>query len=146
MQRGGPADVYSEPLVRVDKQFQIQPAAAESWESSEDGLTWTFKIREGLTWSDGNPVTANDWVTTFQSRCRAREAAWDFTWYFQGVLKNWTEAVNGEVAPDQIGVHLGANEYELVFETVAPAPYLPAMLLYSAAAFRGRARREWALL
>ncbi len=59
------------------------------------------------------------------------ETAWDFTWYFQGVLKNWTEAVSGEVAPDQIGVHLGANEYELVFETVAPAPYLPAMLLYS---------------
>ncbi len=128
--RGGPADVYSEPLVRVDKQFQIQPAAAESWESSEDGLTWTFKIREGLTWSDGNPVTANDWVTTFQTDA-APETAWDFTWYFQGVLKNWTEAVSGEVAPDQIGVHLGANEYELVFETVAPAPYLPAMLLYS---------------
>jgi ABC-type transport system substrate-binding protein len=128
--RGGPADVYSEPLVRVDKQFQIQPAAAESWESSEDGLTWTFKIREGLTWSDGNPVTANDWVTTFQTDA-APETAWDFTWYFQGVLKNWTEAVSGDVAPDQIGVHLGANEYELVFETIAPAPYLPAMLLYS---------------
>ena len=116
--------------MRVDKQFQIQPAAAESWESSEDGLTWTFKIREGLTWSDGNPVTANDWVTTFQT-VAAPDTAWDFTWYFQGVLKNWTEAVNGDVTPDQIGVHLGANEYELVFETVAPAPYLPAMLLYS---------------
>ncbi|HET9660292.1 MAG TPA: peptide ABC transporter substrate-binding protein [Thermomicrobiales bacterium] len=129
-ERAGPADVYSEPLVRVDKQFQIQPAAAESWESAEDGLTWTFKIREGLTWSDGNPVTANDWVTTFQTVV-SPEAAWDFTWYFQGVLKNWTEAVNGDVTPDQIGVRLGANEYELVFETTAPAPYLPAMLLYS---------------
>ena len=111
--------------------FEIIPAAAESWEGSEDGMTWTFKIREGLTWSDGNPVTAADWVTTFQYAADP-EHAWDFTWFFQGVIKNWNEAVAGEVtAPDQIGVAQGANEYELVFETEAPAPYLPAMLLYS---------------
>ena len=72
-------------------------------------------VREGLTWSDGNPVTANDWVSTFQFSV-APETAWDFTWFFQGVLKNWTEAVNGDVTPDQIGVHQGANEYELVFD------------------------------
>ena len=124
------SDVFSEPLVRLTRDFEIEPAAAESWSGSEDGLTWTFKIREGLTWSDDNPVTANDWVATFQYSV-SPEAAWDFTWFFQGVLKNWTEAVNGDVAPDQIGVHAGANDYELVFETVAPAPYLPAMLLYS---------------
>jgi peptide/nickel transport system substrate-binding protein/oligopeptide transport system substrate-binding protein len=124
------SDVFSEPLVRMDRNFEILPASAESWEGSEDGLTWTFKIREGLTWSDGNPVTANDWIATFQSSV-SPDAAWDFTWFFQGVLKNWTEAVNGDMTPDQIGVHQGANELELVFETVAPAPYLPAMLLYS---------------
>ncbi len=129
-QRAGVADLSSESLVRVDKEFAIQPAAAESWESSEDGMTWTFKIREGLMWSDGNPVTANDWVATFQSSADP-ENAWDFTWYFQGVLKNWTEATAGEVPVEEIGVRLGANDYELVFETVAPAPYLPAMLLYS---------------
>ncbi len=129
-QRAGVADLSSESLVRVDKEFAIQPAAAESWESSEDGMTWTFKIREGLMWSDGNPVTANDWVATFQSAANP-ESAWDFTWYFQGVLKNWTEATAGEAPVEEIGVHLGANEYELVFETMAPAPYLPAMLLYS---------------
>ncbi len=129
-QRAGVADLSSEPLVRVNKEFAIEPAAAESWESSEDGMTWTFKIREGLTWSDGNPVTANDWVATFQSSADP-ESAWDFTWYFQGVLKNWTEATAGEMPVEEIGVRLGANEYELVFETIAPAPYLPAMLLYS---------------
>ena len=129
-QRAGVADLSSESLVRVDKEFAIQPAAAESWESSEDGMTWTFKIREGLTWSDGNPVTANDWVATFQSSADP-ESAWDFTWYFQGVLKNWTEATAGDLPVEEIGVRQGANEYELVFETLAPAPYLPAMLLYS---------------
>ncbi len=81
-------------------------------------------------WSDGNPVTAADWIASFQNAVTP-DFAWDFTWYFQGVLANWTQAVNGEVAPDQIGVAQGANEYELVFTTEAAAPYLPAMLLYS---------------
>jgi len=124
------SDIFSEPLVRLNRDFDILPASAESWSSTEDGKTWTFKIREGLTWSDGNPVTANDWVATLQSSV-SPEAAWDFTWYFQGVLKNWTEAVDGDVTPDQIGVHVGASDLELVFETLDPAPYLPAMLLYS---------------
>ncbi|MGH2549052.1 MAG: peptide ABC transporter substrate-binding protein, partial [Thermomicrobiales bacterium] len=44
---------------------------------------------------------------------------------------NWTEAIGGDVAPDQIGVSIGANDHEIVFETVAAAPYLPSMLLYS---------------
>lgn len=38
---------------------------AKSWDTSEDGLTWTFHIREGVTWSDGEPLTADDIVHTF---------------------------------------------------------------------------------
>jgi peptide/nickel transport system substrate-binding protein/oligopeptide transport system substrate-binding protein len=125
------ADLFSEPLVRLNKNFQIEPAAAEEWAGSEDGKTWTFTIRQGMTWSDGNPVTAADWVATFQNAADPA-FAWDFTWFFQDVIKNWTQAVAGEVPPDQIGVRQGANEYELVVETEVPAPYLPAMLLYSA--------------
>lgn len=55
-----------EPLVRsVEKEdgtLEITPAGAESWETSEDGLTWTFKIREGNKWTNGDPVTANDYA------------------------------------------------------------------------------------
>ncbi len=57
--------------------------SAESWEGSEDGKTWTFKLRQGLTWTDGNPLTAADWVATFQYAANP-EHAWDFTWFFQG--------------------------------------------------------------
>ncbi|MEA2593584.1 MAG: oligopeptide transport system substrate-binding protein, partial [Thermomicrobiales bacterium] len=129
------ADLFSEPLVRLDKNFQLQPAAAESWTGSEDGKTWTFKIRQGMVWSDGNPVTANDYVATLRYGADP-EHAWDFTWYFQGVIKNWSAVVapaegTEALPPDQIGVRTGANEYELVIETEAAAPYLPAMLLYS---------------
>ena len=41
------------------------PGLAESWEQSEDGLTWTFKVKEGVTWSDGTPFTAHDVAATY---------------------------------------------------------------------------------
>jgi peptide/nickel transport system substrate-binding protein/oligopeptide transport system substrate-binding protein len=124
------ADILSEPLVRLNRNFEIIPGQAESWEGSEDGKTWTFKLKKELTWSDGNPLTAADWIATFQWGANP-EHAWDFTWFFDGVLKNWTQAIAGEAALDTIGVRQGADEYELVIETEVPAPYIPAMMLYS---------------
>ena len=47
------------------KDFSAQPALAESWDVSDDGLTWTYHLRDGLTWSDGEPLTANDVAYTF---------------------------------------------------------------------------------
>ena len=41
------------------------PALAKSWETSEDGLTWTFDIRDGVKWSDGEPFTAADIAYTY---------------------------------------------------------------------------------
>jgi ABC-type transport system substrate-binding protein len=128
-------DLSSEPLVRVDKNLDLVPGAAESWSSDEAGTVWTFRIRQGLTWSDGTPVTAHDWVASFQYAADPSHA-WDFTWYFEGVIKNWSQVVNpGEgvaaIDPGEIGVRVGADDYELVVETEAPAPYLPAMLVYS---------------
>lgn len=42
--------------------FNITPFVAESWESSDNGKAWTFNLREGLRWSDGEPMTADDWM------------------------------------------------------------------------------------
>lgn len=122
--------LFSEPLVRLNNDYELQPASADSWKASEDGKTWTFKIAPGLMWSDGNPVTADDWVATFQYGADPKHA-WDFTWFFQGIIKNWTEAVGGKVPPDQIGVRRGDDANTLIFETQVPAPYLPAMFVYS---------------
>ena len=47
------------------KDFSPQPRMAESWTESADHLTWTYKIRSGLTWSDGVPMTASDAAYTF---------------------------------------------------------------------------------
>jgi peptide/nickel transport system substrate-binding protein/oligopeptide transport system substrate-binding protein len=123
-------DILSEPLVRLNRDFEIIPAAALEWSGNEDGTVWTFKLDPKLMWSDGNPVTANDWVRTFQYGADPKHA-WDFTWFFQGVMKGWDDAIAGKIPLDQLGARQGADEHELVIETVAPAPYLPAMLLYS---------------
>ncbi len=53
--------------------FATIPGLAESWEGSEDGLTWTYTLREGLTWSDGEPFTAEDVAYTIN---RSRDEEW----------------------------------------------------------------------
>lgn len=58
-------DLIFEGLVGYDEQDQIVPALAESWAISEDGLTFTFTLREDATWHDGESVTAADVAFTY---------------------------------------------------------------------------------
>lgn len=57
-------NVY-DTLVEPDESLQMQPALAESWEVSDDQLTWTFTLREGVEYHDGSPFTADDVVYSF---------------------------------------------------------------------------------
>lgn len=122
-------DILSESLVRLDKNFQVNPGAATEWSVDDTGLVWTFSLDPNLMWSDGTPVTAGDYVRTFQFTADP-EHAWDFAWYWDGVIKNYREAVAGEVPLDQIGV-TAVDDHTLQFTTVNPAPYLPAMMIFS---------------
>jgi ABC-type transport system substrate-binding protein len=128
--RGPLSDTNAEPLTRIDKDFNIHPGFATGWDLSKDGLSWTFHLKQGAMWSDGTEVTANDFVQTFRYTADPKHA-WDFTWYWQGVIKNYTDAVKGNVPTDQIGVAQGADKYTVVFTTEQPVPYMPAQLLYS---------------
>lgn len=122
-------DLLSDSLVRLDKDFKPNPGAATEWSSDDTGTVWTFKLDPKLMWNDGTPVTADDYVATFQYGADPKHA-WDFNWYYSGVIKNFKEAVAGTVPVDQIGVRaVDANTLEFTTET--PAPYLPAMLVYS---------------
>ena len=49
-------------LFALDEKLQVKPQMVDSWTTSPDGLTWTFKLRDGLEWHDGAPVTAEDCV------------------------------------------------------------------------------------
>ncbi|RMF84824.1 MAG: ABC transporter substrate-binding protein [Nitrospinota bacterium] len=52
-------------LLQFDVQLNLRPAIAEFWEASPDGLTWTFYLRKGVTFHNGRPVTADDFVYSF---------------------------------------------------------------------------------
>src|SRR5664279_166453 len=96
-------DKFGDSLVVLDQNLNLAPAAASSWDVSSDGLTWSFHLRPGQVWSDGTPLTANDYVATYRYMVDPKNA-YDFVWVWQGVIANWSEAAAGEVTPDQVGV------------------------------------------
>ncbi|MCS7221902.1 MAG: peptide ABC transporter substrate-binding protein [Anaerolineae bacterium] len=123
------SDLFQDQLVNLDKDFNVIPASAERWEVSEDGLTWTFYIKPGLQWSDGTPLTAYDWEATYQMIADPKHA-WDFAWFYSGVLKNWDEIIAGELPPTELGVK-ALDDLTLQITTQTPWPPLPAMMQFS---------------
>lgn len=72
-----------EALTTLDGSGAIQPLLAESWEASEDGLTWTFTLKEGATFQDGSPVEAKDVVWSVNRLLAINEGP---AYLFDGVL------------------------------------------------------------
>ena len=102
------------------------PGIATSWDTSGDGLVWTFHLRQAL-WSDGTPVTADDFVFAFR-RILDPKTASPYA-YLMYLLKNG-EAVNaGKLAPAALGVRApDARTVEVTLEH--PAPYFPQIAKY----------------
>ena len=129
-----------EGLTRLDSQMNVAPAAAESWEFSEDGLTLTFHLREGLTYSDGSPLTAERFRDAALRTCAPLTAG-----LYQGILFNvagcqaYAESlepaadgtpvaspVSEEGLMEAFGV-TAPDDRTLVVELLEPAPYFPAI-------------------
>ena len=64
-----------EGLTKKTEEGEIVPAVAESWEASEDGKTMTFKLKDGLKWSNGDPITANDFEYAWKHALNPETAA-----------------------------------------------------------------------
>lgn len=118
----------NEPLLRVDRDFNLLPAAATRWEVTDDGLTWTFYLQPDLIFNDGHPLTAHDYVEMFRRWADPR-TGFDFEWYYRSI-KNWGASVTGQIPPDSIGVR-ALDDYTLAVTTERPVPYLPALLSYT---------------
>ena len=58
-------DMAYDTFMSWDLRLETSAGLAESWEQSEDGLTWTFQVKDGVTWSDGEPFTAHDVAATY---------------------------------------------------------------------------------
>lgn len=109
-----------ERLTRKDSEGVSQPAAAESWDVSEDGLTYTFHLREGALWSDGSPVTAHDfeyaWKTVLNPETLAQSAA--LFYIIEGA-----EAYNlGEGSAEEVAVK-ALDDYTFEVGLTKPVPY-----------------------
>jgi len=103
------------------------PGMAERWETSADGLTWTFHLRPAL-WSDGTPVTADDFVFAYR-RILTPSTGSPYAYMVQ-ILKNGAAATAGKAALEAIGARaLDARTLQLRLEH--PAPYLPQLLTHN---------------
>ena len=102
--------MYDYLVIESADDFSPQPALAERWENSADGKTWTFHIRQGVKWSDGQPVTARDVAYTFQ------------------------RAIDGETENGQYGNYVtlitkvtATDDSTVVFESSEPSPSMLRM-------------------
>lgn len=92
-------------LIRLEQEngeYKFGPGDAESWEVSEDGLTYTFKIGADRKWSDGQPVTAGQYVYSLQ-RSATPETGCPNS-YFLTPLLNYDAISKGEMAPEELGI------------------------------------------
>ena len=119
-------------LVEYDSENVMQPALAESWEVSEDGLTYTFKIREGQKWVDAQgrevaDVKADDFVAGLQ---HMMDAMGGLEYLVQGLIVNADEYINGEVTDfAEVGVK-AVDDTTLVYTLTNDATYFMTMLGY----------------
>ena len=123
-------DIF-EGLVTEDADANAIPAGAESWDISEDGMTYTFKLRKEVKWSDGTPVTANDYVFALQ-RIMNPETASSYA-YLQYPIKN-AEAINSGDETDfsKLGIK-AVDDHTLEITLKEPTPYfLDALMHYTA--------------
>ncbi len=116
-------DLY-EGLVTEDSAGRLIPGIAERWEVSADGRTWTFHLREGLRWSNGETLDAPQMVASFR-RAFAPKTAAPFAELFDA-LSNAQAVQAGKLAPEALGV--AAPDARRVVFTLSRSAALPALL------------------
>ena len=117
--------LISEPPVRPNINYEITPAAAEKWEVSPDGLTWTFHLRAGMKWSDGTPLTANDYVFAIQ-RMADPNTGFDVAWFYS-FIKGFKDANSGKAKLDSIAAK-ALDDTTLAITTEGPTPFLSLVM------------------
>ena len=91
-----------EGLLTIDEEGNLAPGQAEEWETSKDGLKWTFHLRDGLKWSDGSDITANDFVYSWK-RIAAAETAAPYAETVLSPIKGFEEAAGTPAEVDEEG-------------------------------------------
>lgn len=122
---------FIEGLVAEDAKGDAIPGQAESWTVSDDGTVYTFKLRDGIVWSDGEPVTADDFVFAFRRLFDPKEAN-EYA-YLQYPIKNSEKIASGEITDAaELGVKaIDDKTVEITLEAATPF-FLQALTHYTA--------------
>ena len=120
-----------EGLTAASDSGEAIPACAESWEVSDNGKKYTFKLRDDIKWSNGDAVTAEDFeygIKRLFGPAAISPSAGDFT-----MIENAEKILSGELPVSKLGVEAKCND-ELIITLDHPAPSLLTVLSHTAAA------------
>lgn len=119
-------DIF-EGLVSYDNDGQLIPGQAESWAVLDDGRRWVFQLREGLKWSDGKSLTAEDFEYSFK-RMADPETAAPYAWFLETLeLKGAGQVIQGKLDVQALGVK-AISSSKLEFLLNQPVNYFPELL------------------
>lgn len=114
-------------LVSQDQQGRIIPALATHWEATDGNKTYTFFLQQNARWSNGDPITAQDFVYSFR-RLMAPSTASPYGWFADiARIQNGSEILKGTLPPEQLGVE-ALDDHTLRFTLAEPIPFFVKML------------------
>ena len=116
-----------EGLLAYSSSGELVPAAAERWDVSADGLTYTFHLRSEARWSNGDPVTAEHFVHGLRRLVTPATGA--FYANMLAAIVNAPEIVSGTLSPESLGV-AAPDERTVVLKLARPTPYLLSLLTH----------------
>ena len=117
-----------EPLLIINENNEVIGGQAESWEASEDGLTWTFTMRDGLKWSDGTDLTAKDFEYTFKRMVNPDTAA-PYAETCLGMIDGFDAAQAGDT--DALNVKASDDGKTLTIVLSYPCSYFDKMAAFA---------------
>ena len=124
-------DIY-EGLVTTSASGELIPGAAERWQVSADGKTWTFTLRDDARWSDGAPVTADDFVQAFRHQLDPTVAASYANMFYP--IRHAQEVNSGKLPLTALGVESRDKGRTVVIQLEHPTPYILRILAHGTAA------------
>ena len=124
-------------LLKMDKDGKVVPGLAEKYEVSDDQLTWTFHLRDGLKWSDGSALTADDFVYSWQRLVDPSVAA-PYAQTVLGMVEGYDDAIgrpdadgNTTVDPDPTKLKVEApDDKTLIVHMAKPTPYFDKLAAF----------------
>ena len=116
-------------LYRLGKDAKAEPGIAKSNDVSDDGLTWTFHLRDDAKWSNGDPVTANDFVYAWQRAVNPDTGSEYGPYMMGGVIKNAEAIANGDKPVDELGVE-AKDDTTFVVTLEKPIPYFKSLTTF----------------